>query len=306
MMNLHKNKEEFLRVVDIVYDSTGVQRDIIEKDYYVTLILKEFFNVEEGLVFKGGTSLSKAYHLIDRFSEDIDLNFINHAALNRNKRKEIKYKLKDVVDKCGLKIINFDETKSNRDFNRYEIEYIKSYPTSISLKPNVILEMAYQEESYPCERKNVNSIIGEYLTNIKAFDVIKKYEMDSFEITVQSYLRTFIDKLFAICDYYLCNMPNNHSRHLYDVYKIYPLITFDKDFKSLFLQVKEERSQRKICLSALSERNLSDLLNDCVQLNIYKDDYNNRTASLIMDDIVYEETLDCLKEIIINLKELGL
>ncbi len=46
---------------------------LIEKDYYVTLILKCLNQEIPGLLFKGGTSLSKCYKLIDRFSEDIDL-----------------------------------------------------------------------------------------------------------------------------------------------------------------------------------------------------------------------------------------
>lgn len=50
---------------------------LIEKDYYVTLILKRLNEEIPGLLFKGGTSLSKCYKLIDRFSEDIDLTLDN-------------------------------------------------------------------------------------------------------------------------------------------------------------------------------------------------------------------------------------
>jgi hypothetical protein len=97
MMNLHTDKKTFTDIIDTVSEETSTARDIIEKDYYVTLIMKEFFSEEEGLVFKGGTSLSKGYHLINRFSEDIDLNYIDHDALSRSKRKQIKYALKDVA-----------------------------------------------------------------------------------------------------------------------------------------------------------------------------------------------------------------
>ena len=46
---------------------------IIEKDYYVTLVLRELAKQVPNLLFKGGTSLSKCYKIIDRFSEDIDI-----------------------------------------------------------------------------------------------------------------------------------------------------------------------------------------------------------------------------------------
>ncbi len=54
---------------------TGIQQQAIEKDAWVTLVLRLVFNakISKHLVFKGGTSLSKAYQLIKRFSEDIDL-----------------------------------------------------------------------------------------------------------------------------------------------------------------------------------------------------------------------------------------
>lgn len=55
MMNLHIDRETFTDIIDTVSEETGIARDIIEKDYYVTMVLKEFFHDEQGLVFKGGT-----------------------------------------------------------------------------------------------------------------------------------------------------------------------------------------------------------------------------------------------------------
>ena len=293
-------------IIDTIAEETSTARDIIEKDYYVTMIMKEFFHIEGGLVFKGGTSLSKGYHLINRFSEDIDLNYINHDVLNRSKRKQIKYTLKDVTDRCGLKISNFEDTRSSRDFNRYEIEYDKSYPSTVALKSNVIVEIAYQERSYPCEKVMIDSIIGEYLSNRKMKDIIDRYNLHPFEVTIQSYLRTFIDKMFALCDYYLSDNISEHSRHLYDLYKIYPLIDFDDEFRKLFVQVREERSKRKICLSALSRRKLSNLLDEILKNGVYRKDYENRTITFLADGVSYEETIRSLSNIITKLKELEL
>lgn len=306
MMNLHIDRETFTDIIDTVSEETGIARDIIEKDYYVTMVLKEFFHDEQGLVFKGGTSLSKAYHLISRFSEDIDLNYIDHDVLDRKKKKEIKFTLKDVADRCGLYISNFEDTGSRRDFNRYEIEYDRTYPASGILKSNVIVEIAYQERSYPCEKVMVSSMIEEYLSGRELQDIIDRYGLQPFEITVQSYLRTFIDKLFAICDYYLSDTVNEHSRHLYDLYRIYPLIVFNEDFRRFFEQVKEERSKRKICLSAISERKISDQLKEIISSETYKRDYEQRTATLLRDGVSYEETIEGLNMIVTYLEDLGL
>ena len=306
MMSLHTDRNTFMDIIDTVSEELQTARDIIEKDYYVTMIMKEFFHDQDGLVFKGGTSLSKGYHLINRFSEDIDLNYIDHDSLTRSKRREIKYGLKDVTDRCGLTISNFENTRSSRDFNRYEIEYDKAYPSSGTLKSNVIVETAYQERSYPCEKVHINSIIGEYLESRNLGEIIDRYYLHSFEVTIQSYLRTFIDKMFAVCDYYLSGNISEHSRHLYDLHMILPLISFDDSFKDLFMQVREERSQRKICLSALSDRKLSELLKEVIESDIYKADYENRTALLLTDNVSYEEVISNVSSIISRIKELHL
>ena len=69
-MYLHKDDKELLRdIIVTVSERTGIDESIVEKDYYVTMILKELVQRNPNVVFKGGTSLSKAYHVIDRFSE---------------------------------------------------------------------------------------------------------------------------------------------------------------------------------------------------------------------------------------------
>ena len=68
-MYLHKDDKELLRdIIVTVSERTGIDESIVEKDYYVTMILKELVQRNPNVVFKGGTSLSKAYHVIDRFS----------------------------------------------------------------------------------------------------------------------------------------------------------------------------------------------------------------------------------------------
>ena len=84
-MFLHEDREMFADIIREVNTRTGIPANIIEKDYYVTIILYLLASKEPGIVFKGGTSLSKCYKLIDRFSEDIDITFTEHIGEGRRK-----------------------------------------------------------------------------------------------------------------------------------------------------------------------------------------------------------------------------
>ena len=75
-MKLHLDRSAFGVLLDAVHLQSGIREDVLEKDYYVTLVLKELsVKQQEGLpaYFKGGTALYKALKMINRFSEDIDL-----------------------------------------------------------------------------------------------------------------------------------------------------------------------------------------------------------------------------------------
>ena len=71
-MNLHEDLSNFKDLINLTANDLGILEFYIEKDYWVTYILKRLSNSEyrNKVVFKGGTSLSKAYNIIDRFSED--------------------------------------------------------------------------------------------------------------------------------------------------------------------------------------------------------------------------------------------
>jgi len=80
-MKLHTNKKLFKNAVTATAQKQGIKEIFIEKDYWVTLILKAIFNNDIGkeTVFKGGTALSKYNKLINRFSEDIDLVILRNS-----------------------------------------------------------------------------------------------------------------------------------------------------------------------------------------------------------------------------------
>ena len=73
MALLHEEKETFFTAINIAAEKYNMLPIVVEKDYYVTMILRGLSSRLDYVVFKGGTSLSKCYKAIKRFSEDIDI-----------------------------------------------------------------------------------------------------------------------------------------------------------------------------------------------------------------------------------------
>lgn len=295
-MYLHNDKDLFAEVITETNTQTGIAESIIEKDYYVTMILKLLSKSNPDIVFKGGTSLSKCFHLINRFSEDIDITFSEH--IGESRRKKLKYKiLKPISEELGMPIENWDNIESDKDYNYYLYGYhpVSDYPVE-GITPGVKLETALVSYSFPTEEKDVDSIIYGAIKD-SAPDIITDYGLEPFSMKVQSVNRTFIDKIYALCDYYLEDKTKRYSRHLYDLHMLYPTISVNDDFKELIQQVRKHRSQLPICPSAKNDVDIKSLINEFLDKEFYKSDYENITRTLISDDVTYEQTSLTLREI---------
>ena len=295
-MYLHNDKDLFTEVITEANAQTGIAESIIEKDYYVTMILKLLAKSNPDIVFKGGTSLSKCFHLINRFSEDIDITFSEH--IGESRRKKLKYNiLKPISDELGMPIENWDSIESDKDYNYYLFAYQTVSEDEVpGIQSNVKLETALVSYSFPAEEKEVSSIIYEAIKDT-APDIIADYGLEPFTMKVQSVSRTFIDKIYALCDYYLEDKTKRFSRHLYDIHKLYPTITIDDDFKELTEQVREHRSHLSICPSAKDGVDAKKLIYEFLDKDFYKSDYDTITKTLISDDVTYEQTTLTLREI---------
>lgn len=289
-MYLHDNPDYFLTLIKAASDALNVMDALVEKDYYVSLILSEIASTSDLAVFKGGTSLSKAHHAINRFSEDIDIAFCGHLGASR--RKKLKYNvIAPIAQKLGLVITNFDKTQSDRDINNYTFAYKQLCNSSDQVVPEVRLETSMVTEAFPVVELPIGNYIADYATDKD----VEKYGLKPFNMKVQSLERTFIDKVFAICDYYLAGKSRRLSRHLYDLHKLYPKISFDDEFRSLVRQVREVRKMSENCPSAQPEINLVALLHEILERDFFKKDYEGVTQFFVFDSVKYKDAKKTLQ-----------
>ena len=160
-MRLHKNKDDFTEAVQAVSRGLNISPALIEKDYYVTLVLKRINEEISGLIFKGGTSLSKCHKAINRFSEDIDLT-LDSEHLTEGQKKIVKPTIVKICEELGLTINNLENTRSRRDYNCYQISYPLLFEND-EIDPVIKAETVFIQECYPEEVKQADSLIGEWL-----------------------------------------------------------------------------------------------------------------------------------------------
>ena len=133
---------------------------MVEKDTVQSMFLLELSKIDLPFVFKGGTSLSKAYNLIDRFSEDIDLS-MNRKPM-QTERKASKEHIVEIAKSLGMELTNPDQIKSRHDYNMY----VFSYDSLFASKPmEIIVETSYYQTVYPVEKHEVGSFVGKFCKN---------------------------------------------------------------------------------------------------------------------------------------------
>lgn len=223
-MKLHKDKEVFITFVSSVSQYMGLPEVYIEKDYWVTRSLKQLSesDISEYVVFKGGTSLSKAHKLIQRFSEDIDLAAIADG-LGDARRKALLKSIEKAASE-GLEPLPDDPRNSKGSKFR---KTVYRYPRDIDeinysqASPELLLEVNTFTHPEPCERQIIQTMIADMLITEGRQDLVEQYDLESFELKVLSVQRTLIEKLLGIIKDSYVDDPvarlNTRIRHLYDV-----------------------------------------------------------------------------------------
>ena len=292
----YENKEDFTEAVQAVSRGLNISPALVEKDYYVTLVLKRLNEELSGLIFKGGTSLSKCHKAINRFSEDIDLT-LDSEHLTEGQRKIVKPTIVKICEELGLTINNLENTRSRRDYNCYQISYPLLFEND-EIDPVIKAETVFIQECYPEEVKQADSLIGEWLKANGFTKQAEEYGLLSFDIHVQTMERTLVDKVFALCDYMLLDDMQKHSRHIYDIYQLLGRVELNEEFRALIHRVREDRKYHSLCVSAQNNADIPALLEQVIETECYKKDYEEHTRTMLYTPCNYEEAITGLKKII--------
>ena len=216
-MALHSDKEIFKELIALAADHFGYEQSHIEKDYWVCKILKEIALSEykEKVFFKGGTSLSKAYGLIERFSEDLDLFvFTGNTAASKQAEKTLNKKLSKFIIEQNAGIYREELSETGGNFRKLLFSYENVFK-GVGLKENLEVE-------------------------IKSCDLSdkKQYELDGFKIQCINPRKTICDKISRLVKLsYNEDAVNLLAKHIRDIYDLCQL--FHTSEYNQYLQSEE-------------------------------------------------------------------
>ena len=286
-MNWYKEyKSEWKEIVETVARELGRSEQMVEKDTIQSMFLFELAKSELPFVFKGGTSLSKAYNLIDRFSEDIDLSMNRRPT--QSERVKSKELIIEIAENLGLVLSNPEEIKSRYDYNKY----VFKYDSLFSVIPlEIIIETSYYQSVYPVDKQVVGSFVGRFCLERNIILPVT-FEAAEVMMNVQTIERTFVDKVFAVCDYKIQNMQDRDSRHLYDICKLLREVEMNEELDKLIDMVRDDRMQSKNNPSAQLEYLIPDMLKAIIRSRFYESDYKNVTQKLLYEDISYDYAIE--------------
>lgn len=294
-MLLHRNKDLFENLIKLTANNLNIDNSMVEKDYFAMLFLKELYKVSNNIVLKGGTSLSKCYKIINRFSEDIDISLENDKD-TESVKKILSHNIKQIISEQYFNLENENKIWSNSDYNKYLIDYKPIFKNDY-VNEYLIIETSTFIKSYPHKINKISTFIYDYIKRTN-YEMVSKYMLEPFEIKVQNLERTFIDKIYALCDYYILDKINEHSRHIYDLYMLLPYINLDSSLSKLAFEVKKLRSIHKQCPSAKDGIDINKKLSEIVKRNIYENDYNKITYNLLYKKVKYSDAIKVINKII--------
>ena len=338
------SKQDQIDVLDRVSTELNIkQREVIEKDWWVTAVLRALFELPyaEHLSFKGGTSLSKCWHLIDRFSEDIDIaidrEFLGFGgALSKTQisdklrrsacsfvREKMQFDLAEQLEKDRIARNNYqvkvnvtpitttDPEVIDVAYDSVVVDALTISATDDSRKyilPKVKIEVSGRSMSEPVADVRINSMIDQIYPSAP-------FAESSFSVRAVLPERTFLEKIFLLHEEFAKPKDliriERMSRHMYDIWKILktPIAQKAIDDVALYEQVVEHRrifiGLRGFDYDTLSPSTLNIIPPDHVIAH-WRDDYENMRLHMIYgESIPFDELVEDLINLNKSLNSLG-
>ena len=235
-----------MTILSNIAEEKAIKENAVEKDFWVSMVLKAIFNLpySDCLVFKGGTSLSKGWNLIERFSEDCDLaidrSFLGFGEeLTKKERTKLRKASKkfidgtlardmaEALDGLGLnghfRVTIPETTESDKD----PVEFFVEYDSCLAEKEQYIpervkVEISCRSMMEPYENLTMRSMIEEAYPN-------EAFTSEKFKVPTVLAGRTFLEKVFLLHEEFNrlggCTRLDRMSRHMYDIERM-----MDRDF----------------------------------------------------------------------------
>ena len=315
-------EKEKIEILDKVALTTGLPVESIEKDWWVTMALQALFSCEcaEHIVFKGGTSLSKAWNLIERFSEDIDIAIdrkffgfdgkLTRKQINNLRRASCSYikdKLQNELNQklqengiSGYSLFVSETDDTTKDPQTIEIKYNTLFDTDY-IQNKVVIEIGSRSLIEPSENVQIRSLIADTFPDADFAD-------NYCNIPTVVPQRTFLEKAFLLHEEFQKPMNkirvDRMARHIYDLEKI-----MDTDFAKEALNNADLYNvivEHRRILTAMKEVDYSTHAPETINfvppvsvIDMWKKDYE-----IMQEYMIYGESLP-FDKLIERIKELN-
>lgn len=285
-------------IINDVSLETGIAPSYLEKDWYlveVLCILSRLYSSKEKIVFSGGTSLSKAFNLISRFSEDVDFSVTGLDNSNRSNRSKFRDEIISCINACEM--LNVDDTTvKSRDESRYVsfyAEYPKEFNLESALRNNLKVEISFKPVYLPTVKKKIKSFVGQFYDGAPeaVIDCVSPIETAANKFSALLW-RVDIKNRSDVKNH----MTNDPAliRHLHDLSALYQIICDNADFKMLVAEI-----YKKDCLRGNKARSLSfndfvfKTLNTLKSDELYRIEYENFVSTMSYGEqhIEFDEAL---------------
>ena len=304
------NLQERQDILRRVQSETGMDLQIIEKDWWVTAILRALFALPyaQHMSFKGGTNLSKCWNLIRRMSEDVDIAIDREylgfgGKLSKTQisdklrraacsfvREKLQFDLAAQLERDGISrdayrvSVNITPVTTT-DPETIEVEYTPAFDDNPYIRSKVLIEVSGRSMSEPVEIVPLQSYIDEVYTNAP-------FREPAFEVRAVVPQRTFLEKLFLLHEEFSKPQDairvNRMSRHLYDICQMAdtPIAEEAIADKDLYLSVIEHRRTfiglRDFNYDSLLPQTLNIIPPEGIREN-WKQDYRAMQESMIYE-----------------------
>lgn len=303
-------KEQLEELILNIAERTNIRLDILEKDYYVCLVLKEIANLQKSIpvYFKGGTALYKILNEMHRFSEDIDLTvYVDDLCSNSQKQKRLKKATYNYI----IPYLEFN--KNEKDEKRSSItatyNYTSLFPlTDLYKSEKIQIEATSFTISEPTKTYTIEPLIFKYATLEEKEILINNFKIGKFDIEIITLERIFIDKVFAAEYYFNRQVYQDFAKHIYDLtvlLKETTIIDFINNENKMKEVIQHKRKEELARLGGI-DKNIA--IKDFNYLNHYLpeeiEETFNQMQNIYIFDNKYKVTYIEIKKTITSIKDL--